>query len=116
MGSRFGRSWRRAALAAALLPLAPTIAPRAQALRDPLIGNAQAIAAGKHLYRVHCFICHLHAGGRGPNLFASTSSDRDFAETVINGRGLMPAWGERLSLDEIWKIRAYLKSADRYED
>lgn len=85
-------------------------------MTDPLIGNAQAIAQGKDLYRHHCFICHLHAGGRGPNLFASTLTDQQFAATVMQGRGLMPAWGLRLSLDDIWKIRAYLKSTDKYED
>ncbi len=109
-----------AAIVAGLLAWAAVLrAParaQAPALTDPLIGNRHAIAEGKDLYRRHCFICHLHAGGRGPDLFTGTLTDRQFAETVINGRGLMPAWGERLSLDAIWKIRAYVKSTDRYDD
>jgi mono/diheme cytochrome c family protein len=84
-------------------------------LTDPLIGNQQAIAEGKDLYRRHCFVCHLHAGGRGPNLFASTLTDEQFATTVVQGRGMMPGWGLRLSLDEIWRIRAFVRSTDKYE-
>lgn len=110
----FGK-WGRVLPALALA--ASALAASGQApLTDPLIGHADAIEAGKQIYRSHCYICHLHRGGRGPNLFATTLSDQDFAAVVLGGRGLMPAWGERLSLDEVWQIRAFLKSASQYDD
>jgi mono/diheme cytochrome c family protein len=101
----------------ACLLLARNTASRADSgdLTDPLIGNQQAIDEGKDLYRRHCFVCHLHAGGRGPNLFVSTLTDEQFATTVVQGRGMMPGWGLRLSLDEIWRIRAFVRSTDKYE-
>ena len=86
------------------------------ATTDPYLGNQQAIAEGKQLYRSHCFICHLHEGGRGPNLFASQLSDAQFLETVLDGRGLMPAWDGKLSKDDVWRIRAFVKSTDKYAD
>lgn len=68
------------------------------------------------LYRRHCFVCHLHAGGRGPNLFASRLNDQQFAQTVLNGQGMMPAWNPKLSMDDVWKLRAYVKSTGHYGD
>jgi mono/diheme cytochrome c family protein len=37
-------------------------------------------------------------------------------ETVIQGRKgtQMPAFGLRLSLDEVWQIHAFIKSTDHY--
>ena len=56
------------------------------------------------------------AGGRGPNLFATKLSDEQFLETVINGRKgtQMPAFGLRLSPDEVWQVHAFVKSTDHY--
>lgn len=95
---------------------APGLSRAGEELKDPLIGDSHAIDEGRALYRRQCFVCHLHAGGRGPNLFASRLSDEEFAQTVLNGRGMMPAWGLRLSLDDVWKLRAYVRSTDRYGD
>jgi mono/diheme cytochrome c family protein len=52
----------------------------------------------------------------GPNLFATKLSDQRFLETVIQGRKAtqMPAFGLRLSLDEVWQIHAFIKSTDHY--
>lgn len=87
------------------------------ALTNPLAGDKQAIEDGRTLYRTICYICHLSHGGRGPNLFASTISDEQFLEVAINGRKgtTMPAFGLRLSPDEVWAIQAYVKSTDHYE-
>ena len=51
-------------------------------------------------------------GARAPNIFASTLTDEQFLEVVINGRKgtLMPAWGFRLSPDDVWKVHAFLKA------
>src|SRR5215813_8565448 len=83
---------------------------------DPYLGQPDAIAAGKDTYRSKCLVCHQSAGGRGPNLFATKLSDEAFLETVINGRKgtLMPAFGLRLSPDEVWRVHAFIKSTDHY--
>jgi mono/diheme cytochrome c family protein len=87
-----------------------------EALTDPFLGQPDAIAAGKDIYRSKCYVCHHSAGGRGPNLFASKVSDERFLETVINGRKgtQMPAFGLRLSPDEVWQVHAFIRSTDHY--
>ena len=81
-------------------------------LTDPYLGQPDAIAEGDDLYHSHCIICHGLKGGRGPNIFATQLTDDQFLEVVINGRKgtQMPAWGFRLSPDDVWKIRAFLKA------
>lgn len=85
-------------------------------LTDPFLGQPEAIAEGLQIYRSKCYVCHHSAGARGPNLFKSKLSDERFLETVINGRKgtQMPAFGLRLSPDEVWKVHAYVKSTDHY--
>ena len=79
---------------------------------DPYLGQPDSIAEGNDLYHSHCIICHGLKGGRGPNIFATQLTDEQFLEVVINGRKgtQMPAWGLRLSPDDVWKIRAFLKA------
>jgi len=86
------------------------------ALTDPFLGQADAISAGRDTYRAKCYICHFSNGGRGPNLFATKLTDEQFLETVINGRKgtQMPAFGLRLSPDEVWQVHAFIKSTDHY--
>jgi mono/diheme cytochrome c family protein len=87
-----------------------------EALTDPFLGQPDAIEAGHDTYRSKCLVCHGSAGARGPNLFATKLSDERFLETVINGRKgtLMPAFGTRLSPDEVWQVHAFIKSTDHY--
>lgn len=82
------------------------------AAANPYLGKAAAIDAGEQTYREKCIICHGRSGGRGPDLFAITLSDEEFVNTVEHGRPgtLMPAFGSRLSRDDILKIRAFLKA------
>lgn len=86
------------------------------ALTNPFIGQPEAIEEGLQIYRSKCYICHLSKGGRGTNLFATKISDEKFLEIVINGRKgtQMPAFGLRLSPDDVWKVHAYVKSTDHY--
>ncbi|MBL28291.1 MAG: hypothetical protein CMM50_12175 [Rhodospirillaceae bacterium] len=86
------------------------------AVTNPYLGDFEAIAAGKRVYRSHCIICHLKSGGRGPNLFRTDLTDEKFLDIVVNGveGALMPAFGTKLTLDEIWQVNAYVKSRDRY--
>ena len=85
-------------------------------LTNPFLGQPEAIEEGLQIYRSKCYICHLSKGGRGPDLFATKISDEKFLETVINGRKgtQMPAFGLRLSPDDVWKIHAFVKSTDHY--
>ena len=101
------------ALAAVASSLVLAVPGRAdEAMTNPVLGQPQAIEQGEGLYRSHCIGCHGRAGGRGPNLFETKLSDAQFMETVINGRKgtQMPAWGLRLTPDEVWAVEAYVKS------
>jgi mono/diheme cytochrome c family protein len=92
------------------------IAAADEELTNPFLGQPEAIDEGLQIYRSKCYICHLSKGGRGPNLFAAKISDEKFLETVINGRKgtQMPAFGLRLSPDEVWQVHAFVKSTDHY--
>src|SRR5271166_2042570 len=85
-------------------------------LDEPFSGQPDAIAAGRAIYAAKCYICHHSSGARGPNLFATKLSDEKFLETVIGGRKgtQMPAFGLRLSPDEVWQVHAFVKSTDHY--
>lgn len=88
-----------------------------EALANPFLGDPEAIADGRRIYRSRCVICHAHAGARGPDLFTGRLTDERFLEIVINGRKgtQMPAFGLRLSPDDVWHVHAYVKSTDHYE-
>jgi mono/diheme cytochrome c family protein len=75
-----------------------------------------ASEAGRVTYAGKCYVRRHRSGARGPNLFATKLSDPRFLETVIQGRkGMqMPAFGLRMSLDEVWQIHAFIKSTDHY--
>ena len=83
-----------------------------EAVTNPVLGQPAAIDAGELIYRGKCIVCHGRNGLRGPNLFAMRLADEQFMETVVNGRKgtQMPAFGLRLSPDEIWQVEAFIKS------
>lgn len=107
------RRWPPALMALITLGAAAAGEP----LTNPVVGDPQAAAAGRTIYRQRCYICHHREGGRGPNLFATKLGDEAFLMTVINGRkaAAMPAFGLQLSPDEVWQVHAYVKSTDHYE-
>ena len=108
----------RAVLTAAILTgIAANAAAPVQAAdpyTNPLLGNAEAQAEGLRLYRTRCYVCHLGEGGRGPNLFGTKLTDEQFMTVVIQGRATMPAFGLRMSPDDVWAVHAYVKSTDKY--
>ncbi|MGB3415076.1 MAG: cytochrome c [Mesorhizobium sp.] len=110
-----GAGLAAAALAAAVASFSFDTAVADDAIVNPMLGQPDAIAAGRVIYRTRCYICHLGKGGRGPNLFASKLSDEQFLETAINGRRTMPALGTLMTPDEVWNVHAYVKSTDHYE-
>ena len=85
-------------------------------IANPYLGQPEAVAAGRDIYRSKCYVCHHSAGARGPNMFATKLTDEQFLETVINGRKgtQMPGFGLRLSPDEVWQVHAFVKSTDHY--
>jgi mono/diheme cytochrome c family protein len=75
----------------------------------PLTGVA---ARGSGIYAHNCQACHGEraAGGVGPKLArnAILKNEGAFWETVLYGRGPMPAWGGALSDQDIADIHAWL--------
>lgn len=87
--------------------------------RDPYVGQADAIAAGKSLYEDWCQSCHLPSGtGRiGPNLidreynYDRVASDAGLFEVIFAGAGgAMQSFRTRMTQDEMLKLVAYLRS------
>ncbi len=87
-----------------------------EALTNPYLGDPEAIAEGLRVYRGRCILCHPKRGGRGPNLFTGRLTDEQFLEVVINGREgtLMPAFGLKMSPDDVWQVHAFVRSRDSY--
>src|SRR6185312_9498731 len=86
------------------------------AVRNPLAGNAAAIAAGKQLYSSVCQACHgaEARGDRGPALTGSLRHGGADNEMFRNIRGgiqgtQMPAFSQ-FTGDQIWQVMAYLRS------
>jgi mono/diheme cytochrome c family protein len=79
------------------------------AVDGPLAGVA---ARGSGIYAHNCQACHGEgaAGGAGPKLArnAILKNEGAFWETVLHGRGPMPAWGGVLSDQDIADVHAWL--------
>lgn len=87
----------------------------APAEKNPLEGNADAIAKGNALYRARCFGCHMAAGGSGPKIFRSKLTPKRYYEIVEKGvQGtVMPPFQSMLKPEEIWQIQAFTAAHDR---
>ena len=77
----------------------------------PLVGVA---ARGADIFAHNCQACHGTGamGGMGPKLAKNPILEHEdlFWETVLHGRGPMPAWGSVLNQQEIADIHAWLLS------
>ena len=87
--------------------------PRARLFDD----NAPAIAQGQQLYMtMNCVGCHFHGGGgMGPALMDDEwrygGRIDQIAASIAEGRpNGMPAWRDKLTADQIWKLAAYVRS------
>src|SRR5207244_7175274 len=84
--------------------------------KNPLAGNAGAIAAGKKLFEESCQICHGGdaRGGRGPALaagdFLNGSEDGQIFQNIHEGIAgtQMPAF--EMLPNEIWQLVSYIRS------
>ena len=103
---------------AAALVVAVVVVASGDEVRNPYIGQAEAIEKGDQIYRNRCYGCHGKAGARGPNLFATKLSDKQFLQTVINGRlgarGQMPVLGAMIKTHEVWYVHAFVKSRSSF--
>lgn len=79
--------------------------------------NAWAISEGQRLFsQMNCVGCHAHGGGgMGPPLMDARwrygSGLDDIERTIIEGRPRgMPAFGTRLSPQQVWQLVAYVRS------
>lgn len=69
---------------------------------------------GRQVYGDNCAVCHGKSGGGGigPKLSGGRVVEQypdieDHRRIVVNGRGRMPAWGDRLSDEEIDAVVGY---------
>ena len=104
-----------------------TIPDNAEEEKNPVAGDAKAIATGKQLFSKTCQRCH-GPGGRGDGPDADPDSMQDMDLTVAkraarnpdgvvfykiwNGRKKpkMPAQKDELTKDQIWEIVAYVQT------
>jgi cytochrome c-L len=88
--------------------------------KNPYLGDEQALAEGKKLYRVECQACHLPdgAGRIGPTLIADSwkyeraATDVGMFEILYGGAsGAMQSFARRgITQDQMLKLIAYVRS------
>jgi mono/diheme cytochrome c family protein len=98
-------------------------------LKNPLIGDTDALARGTEAYRALCIQCHGEQGkGDGPEAKGFEPAPGDLSRAEMTGRSdgylywriadggdfepfnsLMPAWGTLLSDTEIWELVNYMR-------
>jgi mono/diheme cytochrome c family protein len=72
--------------------------------------------AGKPIFVANCGTCHMLAdagttGTIGPDLDEAQPDSELVVDRVTNGQGLMPAFGDSLSAEEIANVSAYVVQA-----
>jgi cytochrome c oxidase cbb3-type subunit III len=95
---------------------------RAQGV-NPLAGDPKAAETGRWTFRILCAPCHgIHAdGGRGPDLtrgaYSVGDQDKDLYSAIARGipGSEMPAYGERLDADAVWRLVSYIRSVARHD-
>lgn len=94
---------------------------------NPLVASDQTIQAGQRLYATNCAVCHGSTGkGDGPSAAGLNPRPANFTQHMGTGlhtdgqiflwikngfpNSAMPAWGPRLSDDQIWQLVMYLRT------
>jgi cytochrome c oxidase cbb3-type subunit 3 len=85
---------------------------------NPYRGERSAMAEGRQLFvRFNCSGCHggRAGGGMGPSLrdvdWRYGNADAQIFSSITEGRDQgMPAWGTKVTEDQIWKLVAYVQS------
>jgi cytochrome c oxidase cbb3-type subunit 3 len=94
----------------------PGPGPKDVGAAGPYAGDANAVREGRTLFvRFNCSGCHggRAGGGMGPSLrdqdWIYGNRDAQVFDSIARGRANgMPAWGTKLSEDQIWKIVSYI--------
>jgi mono/diheme cytochrome c family protein len=100
------------------LPPGFPLAVKPVSVRNPYEGDKKATAMGAQLFvSYNCLDCH---GAEGSGAMAPSFQDgrwhfggspAEVFESIYQGRpDGMPAWGGRISNDEIWMLTAYVRS------
>ncbi|MGH0034978.1 MAG: c-type cytochrome [Myxococcota bacterium] len=89
----------------------------AAAAGNPFRGDEAAIAEGSQVFATICAACHKPDGSGlvGPSLvdpyWKYGNDDTSLFASVSEGRPAgMPAWGEQLGTEKIWKALAYMET------
>lgn len=91
----------------------------AQGLVNPYTVDTKFIEKGKSIYTKNCAVCHT-ASGEEPNYHSLQAmgkhhSEGDYVWVVsygLNktmGPGVMPAWQNKLSLEDRWAVVTYIR-------
>lgn len=93
--------------------------------KNPVVSNAETIAAGKALWATHCKSCHGTKGlGDGSKAAQLKTEPGDFSKADVQGqpdgalfyktqegRDDMPAFKKKISdVDEVWSIIHYMRT------
>lgn len=109
--------WPAAAIAAPTDPLPEAIAPATLAIGEPEAAITAEPRDGATLFELNCAGCHVNGGnivrrGKTLKLRALTRNGVDsvgaIATLVTQGKGIMSAYGDRLSADDIDAIAQYV--------
>jgi cytochrome c oxidase cbb3-type subunit 3 len=100
------------------LPVGLPATRQALSLTNPHEGDKQAVATGAQLFVAYnCIDCHGAdgSGAMGPAFSDGRwhfgGSPAEVFESIYQGRpDGMPAWGGRISNDQIWMLTAYVRS------
>jgi mono/diheme cytochrome c family protein len=90
-------------------------------LSDAELGLTSQQASGRKIYNLYCLNCHpaysTH-GNKGPGLkglygkpylpSGLTATDEHVIQSMVQGRGMMPRFGDSLSPQEMQAVVAYL--------
>jgi Tol biopolymer transport system component/mono/diheme cytochrome c family protein len=112
-----------------LVPFTMAIAAPGEASgpTNPFKVDTQSILAGQKLYLTNCVPCHGPTGkGDGPSAAGLNPRPADFSQHMVPGKhtdgqvflwikngypnSAMPAWGLRLTDEQIWQLVGYLRT------
>ncbi|HEU5411886.1 MAG TPA: cytochrome c [Candidatus Acidoferrales bacterium] len=95
--------------------------PDKSKMTDAQLGLTAEQSAGRQIYNQRCAQCHFaysSRGSKGPSLkglfkrqylpSGLPANDRFVTQTILHGRGIMPAAGYTLSDDQLRALIAYL--------